>query len=394
MTSMTKRFPKSADVVLVVDEFPTLSETFILDQIQALVSKGIDLRIVAHARGTGVHVQEKARSLASRVTYIEDRFRMPQWIPRRLRSRLMPNWLVRRAYRDELGSAKLIICHFGPVGLRAARGLADVSGPRLWTIFHGYDLSKHLKRFGGGVYRSLFARGDRFLAVSRLWMARLKEIGCPPDRISLMRMGIDPEAITYAPRRYSPEAPFRLLSVGRLVEKKGTETALRAVAELSRIRPELDWSFEIVGDGPLRSSLEQTCRELQLNRRVSFSGPRSTEYVKLTLSQVDAFLLPSVTGRNGDMEGIPVALMEAMAAGVPVLSTYHSGIPELVDHGVTGLLAPEKDHVQIAENICRLIDEPALSASLTESARRKVEREFNQASLWGALAGEIQEELT
>jgi colanic acid/amylovoran biosynthesis glycosyltransferase len=94
------------------------------------------------------------------------------------------------------------------------------------------------------------------------------------------------------------------------------------------------------------------------------------------------------------MEGIPVALMEAMAAGVPVLSTYHSGIPELVDHGVTGLLAPEKDHVQIAENICRLIDEPALSASLTESARRKVEREFNQASLWGALAGEIQEELT
>jgi colanic acid/amylovoran biosynthesis glycosyltransferase len=289
-----------------------------------------------------------------------------------------------------LKPADLVLCHFGPVGLRAAKALAHDPRPAIWTIFHGNDLSAFLKRFGARAYRSLFDRGELFFGVSRLWMARLKELGCPADRVRLMRMGVDVDAIEFHPREPDADRPLRFLTVGRLVEKKGIDVALRALAELRRLRPGLDWTYEIAGDGPLRSRLERLCEELQLRDRVTFSGKQSPAAIQSRLGMSDLFLLPSVTAANGDMEGIPVSLMEAMAAGVPVLSTFHSGIPELIEDGVSGLLAPERDHVALAENICRLLEEPGLRAGLVSAARDKVEREFNQSRLWDDLVAEIR----
>jgi colanic acid/amylovoran biosynthesis glycosyltransferase len=117
---------------------------------------------------------------------------------------------------------------------------------------------------------------------------------------------------------------------------------------------------------------------------------KSEAEVKARLAQADLFILPSRAAGDGDMEGIPVALMEAMASGVPVLSTFHSGIPELIEHGVTGLLGPERDHAVLAANILMLIDNAELRSRIVIAARQKVERDFNQTKLLDELSALIR----
>jgi colanic acid/amylovoran biosynthesis glycosyltransferase len=380
----------SAPIVVMAHEFPSVSETFVTDQVDGLLARGLNLRIVSHFRGDESLVHANASILASRTTYIEDSFRSPKWLPRALRSRIHRGHSTRLLYREALRSAKLILCHFGPVGFRAADALRGIDGPQLWTVFHGYDLSLYPKKFGAGVYARLFARGDRFFGVSRLWTAKLERLGCPTDRIGLMRMGVDVDRVPFAQRCALARQGLRFLSVGRLVEKKGTETALRALAEINRLRPQLDWSYEVIGSGPLRSRLRRLRDELGLTGRVSFSGMKSEAEVKARLAQADLFILPSRAAGDGDMEGIPVALMEAMASGVPVLSTFHSGIPELIEHGVTGLLGPERDHAVLAANILMLIDNAELRSRIVIAARQKVERDFNQTKLLDELSALIR----
>jgi colanic acid/amylovoran biosynthesis glycosyltransferase len=375
-----------------VDSFPTLSETFVLEQIDALLSQDVDVRVVARTRSGDGLIHEKGRRLMAIASFAEDGAPFPKYLPRPLRHRY-PQWLQRRLYAQALGSADLVICHFGPIGRRAAMALETLRTPSLWTIFHGHDISTYVDTAGPDIYAKLFARGDRFFGVSRLWTAKLEKLGCPPSRIGLLRMGVDVDRIPFVERRFDPQRELRILSVCRLVEKKGMEFSLLALAELRRRCPELNWSYEIVGEGPLRHSLESLSRSLGLHESVVFSGRLPAEAVRARLGQCDLFMLPSVTARDGDMEGIPVSLMEAMAAGVPVLSTSHSGIPELVEDGVNGLLAPERDHLALADNLLKLIDRPDLGPSLAAAARRKIEAEFNQRKISEHLASEISKEL-
>jgi colanic acid/amylovoran biosynthesis glycosyltransferase len=391
MTTLNGTGIRSQTVAIVVDQFPTMSETFIIDQIDALSGRGLHLRIIAGFRSKTGLVHEKGRELASRATYIEDRLPLPKWLPRPLRRRICPASWTLKAYREELRSAAVVLCHFGPVGGQAARALAQDPRPRLWTVFHGYDLSSYVRRFGTAVYAGLFARGDKFFAVSRQWMDRLTQLGCPPERIALMRMGVDVDAIPFVQRTIERRRKLRLLSVCRLVEKKGIDTALRALADLRRSRPELEFCYQVIGDGPLRKQLERLRDELGLADSVVFAGGQPASVVRSQLTEADIFMLPSLTASDGDMEGIPVSLMEAMAAGVPVLSTFHSGIPELVEHQISGLLAAERDYLAFARNICILVDDPAHRSAMTAAARRKIENEFNQSKLWDELAAEILE---
>ena len=380
-------------VIIMVDSFPGFSETFIMDQIDGLRSRGVNVSIVAGYRNKSGLIQEKGRRLAAEAFYAEDHMGPVKLLPLIIRKRIYPRRLQRRIYEPVLRDADLVLCHFGPVGRRAALALRDLRGPRLWTIFHGYDISSYLRWVGPRAYAQLFERGDRFFGVSRLWMARLKELGCPEDRIDLLRMGIDVARIPFVERKTDIGGGVRILSVCRLVEKKGTEYALRALADVARDRPSLAWSFEIIGDGPLRASLERLGRDLGIADKVAFIGRLPTEQVHSKLAESDIFLLPSVTASSGDMEGIPVSLMEAMASGVPVLSTLHSGIPELIEDKVSGLLAPERDASTLARNLCALIDDPTLRRSLAAAARKKIESEFDQDQIADALAATIRKAL-
>jgi colanic acid/amylovoran biosynthesis glycosyltransferase len=262
---------------------------------------------------------------------------------------------------------------FGEQGLKALR-MKRVGAIRgnLVTAFRGADLSRHLQSRGASVYRRLFREGDLFLPVSRAFLERLEALGCPPEKIRVHRTGIDLARIPFTPNIPGPGP--RLVSIGRLVEKKGLEDGLQAVALLQAAG--LDISYTIVGDGPLRASLEETAQRFGA-ARVTFAGAVEQRRVIQYLAESDILLTPSVKARNGDEEGIPNVIKEAMALGRPVVSTRHSGIPELVEDAVTGFLAGERDPEGLATALRRLIEHPELWPSLQDAARRKVEREYD-----------------
>jgi glycosyltransferase involved in cell wall biosynthesis len=171
----------------------------------------------------------------------------------------------------------------------------------------------------------------------------------------------------------------RLLTVGRLVEKNGAEFGIRAVAEIARERPGVE--YKIVGTGPLHGELSKLIEELGAGSHIRLLGGLEQSEVARTMSQAHALLTPSVTAGDGNQEGIPVVLMEAMATGLPVISTYHSGIPELVEHDVSGLLVPERDVVGLVTEIRRLLSTRDLYQRITASAREKIEQHFDTQKL-------------
>jgi len=377
------------EVIVMTHTFPTLSQTFVLDQIEGLLSAGLDVRVVAHLRDKGGHLHEKGRRLASIATFAEDYVPLRRLLPRSLRCGIA-RLLQRRVYRTALRDADLVICHFGPVANRAALAIQKAKRPLLWTIFHGYDVSSYIERNGVNVYDGLFDRSDRLFCVSKFWKERFAALGCEPARVEVLRMGIDVDRMKFQSNSYDPERGLRILTTCRLIEKKGVEYTLRALAELDAKRPDIDWNYDVIGEGPLRKSLERLCEDLGISEKVSFLGQLSADDVHKRLNRSDIFVLSSVTANDGDMEGIPVSLMEAMAAGIPVLSTYHSGIPELIEHKVSGLLAPEKDYLSIFQNILLLVDNPRLFRSMAVAARNKIESDFNQRKILNWLTSEVK----
>jgi colanic acid/amylovoran biosynthesis glycosyltransferase len=169
----------------------------------------------------------------------------------------------------------------------------------------------------------------------------------------------------------------RFIGVGRMVEKKGFDDALGALA---RMRAEADApaaTLTLIGDGPLRTSLEAQAAQLGLGDKVRFTGLLPHARVAEELARAHVFVLPSRTSKSGDMEGIPVALMEAMAQGMPVLATRHSGTPELVEHDVSGLLCEEGDRAALAANMGAIARAPERWTAMGAAGAAKVRAEFD-----------------
>jgi len=372
-------------IAFFVSRFPTLSETFILDQVVALKQAGMEVTVVAERPEKAALRHDKVNLAVADAMFAVERPLVKvltmRGVPGRIKARTIEN-ARRRLERRALFTCDLVICHFGPMGLRAIQAASRGRRAAIWTFFHGHDVSSYIQRLGTDAYARLFAEGDLFLPISDHWARRLEEIGCPADRIKLVRMGVDCSAIPFEPRRRAANDPVRITTVGRLVEKKGGEYAIRAVAGLAKSKPHLDWRLDLAGAGPLEEQFRDLACQLDVADRVSFLGGLSSSEVRAQLRRTDIFLLPSVTAANGDMEGIPVALMEAMAAGIPVVSTFHSGIPELVEHGISGLLAAERDHVALTRLLIELIEDAEKGKELAAAARRKVETVFNQSRIY------------
>jgi len=398
-------------IAFLLSQFPALSETFILSQITGLMDRGAEVDILA---GTELpqpveHPALSRYGLRDRTRYAEGppegvwegRLRMAGFLGSALLRAPTGDIPVARVFRSgradawraldfsrtprRLGDYDVIHCHFGPMGtLGMALRNMGLLGGRLVTTFHGYDMSRPLEEGNLDLYQRLFREGDLFLPISEYWKDRLIEHGCREERIVVHRMGVDCEQFGYAPRGVEPGQPVRLLSVCRLVEKKGIGYAIRAVARVlgeegatgdGGATPALQYS--IVGDGPLRAHLESLVDELGVGNSVRFLGSRRRDEVARLMADAHIFMAPSVTAEDGNKEGIPVAIMEAMATGLPVISSRHSGIPELVEDGVTGLLAEERDVAGLADRITRLLNEPGLNTRLAEAGRARVEEEFN-----------------
>jgi colanic acid/amylovoran biosynthesis glycosyltransferase len=397
-------------IALFVHEFPALSETFVLNQIVGLIELDCDVTIFANARrpDTVEHADIGRHRLGARTCYLampegrlrrvieavhlirQYRRRWPRLIHRSLNvfrygrdalSLKLLFWTIRIAERDS--RFDVLYCHFGPIGRTATflREIGVIDGP-LATAFHGVDVSAVLRR-APHFYQALFDRGDLFFPVSRHWEMRLQAHGCDPDRTTVHHMGVDLERFRFRRRHRLPGAPVRLLSIGRLVEKKGIEYALRAVA-LARERG-IRLYYTIVGDGPLRTSLIALADELGLRDTVVFAGWADQGGILGHIYASDVLLAPSITDRMGDQEGIPVAIMEAMATGLPVVATRHSGIPELVHDRKSGLLVAEADAEELAAAIAWLCMDQELRERMGVEGRRVIETGFDIRALNGRL---------
>jgi colanic acid/amylovoran biosynthesis glycosyltransferase len=401
-------------IAFFVHEFPAISETFVLNQITGLLDRGHDVTIFAVCPRPEalVHEDVERYGLRARTRYLN----MPDGagirIARGFAAMLHHGWThlriffralnVRRYGRDATSlrllfwalclrdekSFDVIQCHFGPIGQLTAklRDIGAIEG-RLVTAFHGVDISAYV-RDKRDYYDFLFATGDLFQPISRAWSRKLVELGCDPARIEIHHMGIDSTRYPFRPRRYEADRPLRVLTVGRMVEKKGIADGLRAVAEV--INQGIPVHYLVIGDGPLRGELERLVRDLKIEAQVEFGGWRDQAAVAQLMAENDVLLAPSVTSSDGDQEGIPVTIMEAMAAGMLVVSTEHSGIPELVEHARSGLLVPERDVMALTGALLRLVRSPDLWPAMCAAAREAVRREFEIATLNDRLVDRYQ----
>ncbi len=396
------------NIAFMVNQFPHLSETFILNMITGLLDRGHQVDIIS----TGFSHEEKQHPDIGKYGLLERSLYRPHIPLQRVKCwikattiagfsalhnpTVIANTLFNTTHRDpSINRVELLFstvpflkrphydivhCHFGPLGQLGAqlRQFNAFTG-KVITSFHGYDLTSYLQTQDPAGYSHLFERGDYFLPISQHWQQRLVQLGCDETKIAVHHMGIDCQRFTFKPRFWQPDQPVQLISCCRLVEKKGIEYAIRAVAKVRPVFNQIRYS--IIGDGPLYRYLEQLIKELNLDQHVELLGWRDQSELIQHLEQAHLFLAPSVTSSTGDQEGIPVALMEAMARGLPVLSTEHSGIPELIEDGVSGFLVPERDVEALANKLLTLVSHPDQWPQMGQAGRAQVEHSFNIETL-------------
>lgn len=269
--------------------------------------------------------------------------------------------------------------HFAHVPAQIGMYASAISGVPFSIMAHANDIFER-----GVLLRQKAVRAVKMLTISEFNRAYLERIGVPREKLAVVRCGVSFPA---RPDRMPAmiRSDYRIGTLGRLVEKKGMDVLVRAVAELKAksYRVELD----IAGDGPLHGELKQLARELGLADAVRFVGNLPHRSVREWMHGLDAFVLACKRDANGDMDGIPVVLMEAMSQSVPVISTRLSGIPELVVDGVTGLLAEPGNHGDLAAVIDRLLTSADLRGNLASAAQEHVEREFGQQANLDRLMG-------
>lgn len=279
-----------------------------------------------------------------------------RWLYRAFNNRVLNrNPALIRALKET--GCSLLHAHFGTSGCIALPAKRRLRLP-LVTTFYGFDLSKreHVERYRER-YKRLFAEGDLFLVEGPFMRERLIELGCPPEKIEIQRIAIPVRDIPFQARR--PKAKGEkaiLLFAGRFVEKKGLGYLIGAVATASRERD--DFELRLIGSGPREEEIKAQVEGHGLADRVVFLGFLPYKRYLEELREADIFIHPSVTASDGDSEGgAPTVILEAQASGLPVLTTDHADIPNVVVPGKSALLSPERDWEGLAGNLLRLLEE-------------------------------------
>jgi colanic acid/amylovoran biosynthesis glycosyltransferase len=270
----------------------------------------------------------------------------------------------------------IIHCQFGPLGLKAMslRNLGILKG-KLITSFRGYDISQYLRQHGDDVYNELFDTGDFFLTNCEYFKRRLLKLGCDEKKVIVHRSGLDCTRFVFSPRRPHPDGRIRIATTGRLMEKKGIEYGIRAVAKLAKVNQNIE--YNIIGDGPLRQDLQQLIQSLNVSDVVKLLGWKHQQELIEILNNSHIFIAPSVTALNGNEDAPVNTLKEAMAMGLPVIATYHGGIPELVEDGISGFLVPERDADAISQKLSYLIEHPQVWPQMGLAGRGYIEQHYD-----------------
>lgn len=386
-------------VAYLVKRFPRLSETFVLQEFLELRRQGLDLRLYALMHPGEQVVQPAAAELLPEVTYLHHRGR-----PWRSWARLLGG-AARQALSNPSGFAALsglLLRRPSPASVRhavealwLARDLRLAGASHLHAHFaHSPAAVAHMTWVAGGPAFSFTAHAkDLYTTPAEALRPRLRAaafvVTCtrfnaghivdldPADRSLRERLHVlyhGTDIGRFSPTGCRPERG-RVLSVGRLVPKKGYPALLLALALLAARG--MDFTCDVFGEGELRPALEAEITRLGLRSRVRLRGAAPQEELVREYRRTSVFALTPQVMPSGDRDGIPNVLVEAMACGVPVISTRVSGIPELIEHGADGLLVEPAGIVAIADGIERLLRDPELASRLGRAGRRKVERLFD-----------------
>jgi glycosyltransferase involved in cell wall biosynthesis len=266
---------------------------------------------------------------------------------------------------------RLVLAEFGPVGVQMLPIARDLGIPLL-VCFHGYDVyHREMLVQWAGAYKTLFREADRIIGVSEAMVGRLQELGAPKDKVVHLPAFVDLKLFPHADHSL---LRARFLAVGRFAETKSPHLTILAFHRVAQLVPEA--TLTLVGKGG-GGELFEACvilvRSLGLERRVEFKGVLSHEQVATEMRTARVFVQHSVTTpENGDREGKPVAVMEAMASGLPVVATRHSGIAELIEDQLTGFLVAEYDVQAMADAMVRLARDDALVRRVGRRASERI----------------------
>lgn len=291
----------------------------------------------------------------------------------------------------EKSGAKVLHIYFGHIGVHLLP-LLEICPLPVIVSFHGADAQIDLhKPAHFARTRRMLERATLLLVRSESLAERLVALGAPREKIRLHRTGIPLDEIPFTQRTAPADGAWRCVQACRLIAKKGLATSLRAFAEFAREFPRA--TFTIAGEGPQLQELRVLAESLGLAERVSFPGFLPQEKLRALYAASHLFLHPSELGPDGNQEGVPNAMLEAMATGLPVVATNHGGIPEAVQHGISGLLTPECDAPALAQSLLTLARDPARYAAMSAAAAARVSSEFALTAQTRTLEGLYREAL-
>ncbi|MBC1280278.1 glycosyltransferase [Nostoc sp. UCD121] len=282
---------------------------------------------------------------------------------------------------SELRSLKLIHGHFGPDGIYAMRLAEKLNIPFLVT-FYGFDItvSRRAMWLSGNpaFYQFLLheeelkQKASKFIAFSSFLYKKMIEYGYPEDKIIKLNSGVDLDKFALVSE---PKDERYILCVGRHTEKKGIDTLLKAFARIASKHPNV--SLIQIGSGIMTEKFKVLADELGISNRVNFMGAKPYEVIQKMMRGAEVFSLPSQTAKNGDSEGLPLSILEAAASSLPIVSTWHSAIPDAVLDGETGFLVDEKDDQALAEKLDILLSDRALAKKMGIKGREFICENFD-----------------
>jgi glycosyltransferase involved in cell wall biosynthesis len=383
----------STRLAVVVKGYPRLSETFIAQEILGLERLGLDLMIVSLRRPTDGAVHDLHREISAPVLYLPEYLKDDPLRVRRGRAAAsaLPGYRAAEAVfradltRDPSAGRRR---RWGQAAVLAAELPEDVSTLYVHYLHTPASVARYAALMRGMPFafsahakdiwttpewelREKIADADWGATCTAVNARYLNSLADRADKVALVYHGLDLSRFPEPPKREGG-GPVRVLSVCRAVEKKGLDDLLRALA---RLPGEVDWRLEHIGGGNL-ARLEALAERLGIAGRVAFLGARAREDVIAAYARSDIFALASRVAKNGDRDGLPNVIMEAMAMGLPVVSTSVSAVPEIVTED-TGLLVPERDPAALAHALARLAVDPALRGRLGATGARRVRERFS-----------------
>ncbi len=274
--------------------------------------------------------------------------------------------------------ARLLHIYFGHIAVHLLPLIRAWRNPSV-VSFHGADVMVDLEK---SAYRA--ATKDMLEAV-RLVLVRseslgraLVEIGCAPEKIRIQRTGIPVEEIPFRERVWPEDGAWRFVQACRLIEKKGLKTSLHAFAQFTACYPRS--TFTIAGEGPLRDELKILAQKLGIDALVNFAGFVSLAELRELFYRSHIFLHPSERAADGNQEGVPNSMLEAMASGLPVFATEHGGIPEAIEHGKSGILVKESDYDALTRALLDAVAKPDALTAIARDGTQSVRQKFEQTA--------------